>query len=330
VSDELRATARAGSNVAFLKYWGWRDERLHLPLNDSISMTLTDAVTLTTVAYDPDLRTDEVYIDGERVLDHRATRVSRHLDRIRRHYYSMYARVVSLNTFPQGTGMGSSASGFAALTAAAIGAFGEGLPDERELSIRARRACGSACRSVFGGFVHWNAGQGDDSSFAETVFEPQWWDLRDVSVVVSEEPKEIPNRRGHRLAATHPFMPARQRAMPGRAAAMTAAIAQRDFDTLGSLIEQEALEVQAVMLSSTPPCLYFTPATVEILRAVPRWREDRIGVYVTLDAGPNPHLICEAHHERDVVERVESLLGDATVVCSRPGPGVTMIDDHLI
>ena len=328
--DELRATARAGSNIAFLKYWGWRDERLHLPLNDSISMTLSDAVTMTTVAYDPDLRTDEVYIDGERVLDHRAIQVSRHLDRIREHYYRMYARVVSLNSFPQGTGMGSSASGFAALTAAAIGAFDEGLPEERELSVRARRGSGSACRSVCGGLVRWHAGHDDSSSYAETAFDSDWWDLRDVSIILSTEPKEIPNQQGHRLATAHPFMPARQRSLPGRAAAMMAAIAQRDFETFGALLEQESLEVQAVMLSSTPSCLYLAPATVDILHAVPRWREDRIGVYVTLDAGPNPHLICEARHEKAVVERVEALLGNATVLCNRPGPGVTMLDDHLI
>jgi len=330
VPDELRATARAGANIAFLKYWGWRDERLQLPLNDSISMTLSETITMTTVAYDPDLRTDEVYIDGERVLDHRATRVSRHLDRIRRHYYDLHARVVSLNSFPQGTGMGSSASGFAALTAAAIGAFGEGMPEDRELSIRARRASGSACRSVFGGIVRWQAGESDSSSHAETLFEPHWWDLRDVCLVVSAEPKEVPNAQGHRLAAAHPFMPVRQRSLPGRAAAMTAAIAQRDLAAFGALLEQESLEVQAVMLSSTPPCLYLSADTVEVLRAVPRWREDRIGVYVTLDAGPNPHLICEARDERAVVERAEALLDNATIVCSRPGPGVTMLDDHLI
>lgn len=111
---------------------------------------------------------------------------------------------------------------------------------------------------------------------------------------------------------------------------MTAAITQRDFETFGALLEQESLEVQAVMLSSTPSCLYLSPATVSVLRAVPRWREDRVGVYVTLDAGPNPHLICEAGHERAVVERVEALFGDATVLCSGIGPGVTMLDDHLI
>jgi len=79
----LRATARAGANIAFIKYWGTLAGEGNLPLNSSLSMTLSDAVTVTTVAFDPDLRVDEIYLDGERLLDHRAERVTRHLDRVR-------------------------------------------------------------------------------------------------------------------------------------------------------------------------------------------------------------------------------------------------------
>ena len=330
MSSELRATARSGSNVAFVKFWGKRDPSTNVPLNDSISMTLTGAVTLTTVAYDPDLRDDEVYLDGERVLDDRARRVSRHLDRIREHYYPVYARVASMNSFPMGTGLASSASGFAALTTAAIAAHGEGLPDEATLSRWARRGSGSACRSVLGGFVRWRAGMDDRSSFAEPLFGPDWWDLRDLCVVLSARPKEMPTAQGHRLATAHPFMPARQQGLPRRIAALGAALAQRDIEVFGQLVEQEAYETQAIMLSSEPPCLVLLPSTVSFLREVRHWREDGLAVYVTLDAGPNPHLICEGSDAGAVLERIAALAPDAEVLHCRPGPGVQLVEDHLL
>ncbi len=326
----MRATARAGTNIALVKYWGARDPELNLPLNDSLSMTLSDAVTITTVAWDPDLRTDEVYLDGERILDSRATRVSRHLDRIRTDYYRMFARVASVNSFPSGTGLASSASGFAALTVAAIAAFGEGLPGEQELSAWARRGSGSAARSIAGGFVHWRAGTGDDDSVAEQVFDPDWWDLRDLCVLVSASPKEISSLQGHRLAAVHPFMGARQRNLPARLIAVQGALARRDLTTLGELVEQEALETQALMFSSTPPCLYLLPGTVALLHAVRRWREDGLPVYLTLDAGPNPHLLCEGPHQEQVLDAVETLLPRARVIANRPGPGTTLVQEHLL
>ncbi len=328
--DELRATARAGANIALIKYWGARDPERNLPLNDSLSMTLSDAISVTTVAYDPDLRSDEVYLDGERLLDHRATRVSRHLDRIRRDYYRLYARVASCNSFPAGTGLASSASGFAALTTAAIAAFGEGLPTERDLSIWARRGSGSAARSVFGGFAKWHRGTGDEDSHAEPLFPPDWWDLRDLCVLLSSAPKEISSEQGHRLAAVHPFMAARQQILPGRLAAVEGALARRDLATLGELVEQEALEMHAVMLSSTPSCLYLLPGTIAVAQAVRRWREEGLPVYLTLDAGPNPHLLCEGHDEGRVRGAIERLLPGVDVLANRPGPGVTLVQEHLL
>ena len=61
-----KTTCRAGSNIAFIKYWGVADSSLNIPLNNSISMTLADAHTTTTVAWDSssNLSTDTILIDG--------------------------------------------------------------------------------------------------------------------------------------------------------------------------------------------------------------------------------------------------------------------------
>ncbi len=330
VRQEFRATARAGSNIAFLKYWGKRDAEYNIPLNDSLSMTLSDAHTTTTVAWDPDLKQDEIYLDGERILDSRGRRISKHLNKLRQAWYPYFARVVTLNSFPSGTGIASSASGFAALTMAGIAAFGEGLPDEVELSRWARWGSGSACRSIHGGFVEWLGGEDHQSSRARPFLPETAWDLSDVVVLVSGEPKEISSSEGHRIAARHPFMPVRQGLLPSRLLAMKGALAARDLPTLGELLEQEALEVQGIMMSGTPSCLYPTAMTLEVIHRLRRWREEGLPAWFTLDAGPNVHILTESRHVSALVERVRSVSRQLDVLVNRPGGPARLLDQHLL
>jgi len=326
----MRATATACSNIAFIKYWGKRDFVLNLPLNDSISMNLSAAVTTTTVEWDSSLSQDEIYLEGERILDGRGVRISRYLDRIRKDWYRMHARVVSVNSFPAGTGIASSASGFAALASAALGAFGEELPDETEMTRWARRGSGSACRSIQGGFVEWTAGTDDEGSVAQQFCPADHWDLTDLVVLVSRTPKVISSSEGHRIASSHPFMAARQELLPSRILALKGALAQRDFATFGEIVELEAMEVQAIMMSGQPPALYLQPATVALIHGVRAWREeDAIPVYFTLDAGPNMHVLCESKDAPEVRRRIEKLVPRAEILENRPGPPVRLHDEHL-
>jgi diphosphomevalonate decarboxylase len=327
--SELRATARAGSNIAFIKYWGKTDYTLNLPLNDSISMTLSEAVTTTTVAWDEHLDHDEVYFDGERITDARADRISRHLDRVRTHWYRMGARVATRSSFPYGTGVASSASGFAALSTAAIAAFGEGMPDERELTRWARLGSGSASRSIHGGFVRWRAGS-DEDSCAEQLAGPDHWDLRDLVVLISADPKDIPSSVGHRMAAAHAFMARRQEVLPERLLACSQAIARRDFETFAALVEQEALEVQGIMMSGTPSALYPVGLTVDLIHALRSWRAEGLPVCFTLDAGPNLHVLCEGSHAAEVEARIAAAVPRLEILHNRPGPGVRLISEHLL
>ena len=328
---EMRGTASACSNIALVKYWGKTDFAENIPLNDSVSMTLSDAVTTTTVIWDPRLAQDEVYLDGERVLDGRALRVSRFLDRIRADYYRMPARVASMNSFPAGTGIASSASGFAALTVAAFAAMDEPLPDQRTLTGWARRGSGSGCRSIHEGFVEWVGGHDDESSFARPLCAASHWDLHDLVVLVSRSPKAISSSEGHRIASRHPFMPARQQDLPARLLAVKGAIAARDFATLSALVEHEALEVQGIMMSGQPSALYLQPGTVALLHAIRSWRdEDGMPVCFTLDAGPNVHVLCEGKDVPAVRARIEALAPGVTILDNRPGPGARVHDEHLL
>ena len=327
----MKATATACSNIAFIKYWGKSDFDDNIPLNDSVSMCLSDAVTTTTVEWSPDLGQDEFYLDGERVLDGRALRISRYLDRIREQYYRLPARVASVNSFPAGTGIASSASAFAALSTAALAAFGEGLPDSEEMSRWARRGSGSASRSIDAGFVEWVGGTEDADSYSRQICPPTHWDLRDIVAVVSKKEKAISSSEGHKIASVHPFMASRQEEIAARITALKGALASRDFVTFGEIVEHEAMEVQAIMMSGRPSALYMQPETVRLIHALRAFREGSgLPVYFTLDAGPNLHVLCEGKHAHRVEAWLKAAAPDADLLHNRPGPGAQLSDEHLL
>ncbi|HSA83846.1 MAG TPA: diphosphomevalonate decarboxylase, partial [Patescibacteria group bacterium] len=142
----MKATAVAPSNIAFIKYWGKKDEILRLPENGSISMNLSNLLTTTTVEFSDSYKQDMVIYNGakESLVGNRAIT---HIDRIRKlAKIATNVKVVTENNFPSSTGLSSSASGFAALTVAASNAAGLKL-SEKELSVLARQGSGSACRS---------------------------------------------------------------------------------------------------------------------------------------------------------------------------------------
>lgn len=322
------ATADSKANIAFIKYWGARVPDLNIPLNDSLSMNLSDATTVTTVHFG-NYPADSLTIDGRLADEAQTARVSRHLDHLRRLAgVSLCARVVSRNSFPMGTGMASSAAGFAALTVAAAAALGLDLT-ERELSALARLGSGSACRSVPGGYTLWHAGHDHASSYAETVAPPEHWDLRDVLAVVSDEHKAVGSAQGHRLADTSPFLQARLADLPRRLRRVRDALAARDMQTLGEELEAEAIALHVLAMTSRPPILYWESATLEIMRLCPRWRADGIPVYFTLDAGPNVHLICEAASAAAVVEALRAVAAVQRVIVNGPAGGASQIDTPL-
>ena len=367
---EGKASCRAGSNIAFIKYWGVADaatsvasgqrpvvnEDLNIPLNNSISMTLADAHTTTTVAWDnsANLPTDRIVIDGVQLQGAPAERIVAHIDRLRA-LAGVYhkARVVSNNNFPMASGIASSASGFAALTVAASAALGLQL-DATQLSAVARQASGSASRSLFGGFVEWERGWGqgaseeergeregesllsphstflDSRSVAHQMHDEDHWALRDVIAIVSTAAKRVSSSSGHRLAATSPFNAARTQCVSEWLATVRRAIAERDFSLLGPVLEADALAMHAVMMTSAPSLLYWQAGTLEVLHAVRAWREEEgVPVYFTIDAGPNVHLICEADTAAEVERRLRGLAAVRRVLTSGPGPGPRLLDGHL-
>lgn len=316
------ATAEALSNIAFIKYWGNRDHSLRLPSNPSLSMNLAGLKTITTVAFEPDLERDDITINGQRAARPAADRVTGHLNLVRALAgSSSAARVESRNTFPSGAGIASSASGFAALTVAAIAAAGMTLT-ESQLSALARRGSGSASRSIPSGYVEWNIGtepSGADS-YAVSIAPPDHWDLVDVIAVLSAAHKATGSTEGHGLADTSPFQAARVAGAPERLNVCRRALVSRNFEALAAVVEEDAVAMHAVMMTSRPPLFYWQPLTLAIIAAVPLWRSAGLPVCFTVDAGPNVHCLTPSAHVAEVEQRLRAFGVPEVLTAGAGGP----------
>lgn len=322
----MKKTATAPSNIAFVKYWGKKNDALRLPSNGSISMNLSSLFTKTTVNFLNTLKSDDVTVDGVKDTSGRA---SAHLDRIRKLAgISSYAKVVSINSFPASTGLSSSASGFAALTVAAAAAAGLNL-QERELSILARQGSGSACRSIPSGFVEWFDGDTSESSYSASLAPPSYWDIADVVAIVSNEKKEVATTEGQTRTGSSIFFPTRLQHMKEKINRCKVLLEQKNIEEFGLFIEEEALEMHAVMLTSRPPLMYWLPTTVQLMREVKRWRSEGLMVYFTINTGQDVHLICRQKDSQKVAEKLKSIKEVKRVIANTPGEGARLTEDHL-
>lgn len=320
----MKVTAKAPSNIAFIKYWGKKDENLRIPANSSISMNLSDAYTITTAETDENLINDEVSIDGKILAGKDLERISKHVDLLRSGTKNKsYLRIESKNNFPKGAGIASSASGFAALTLAVSKALGLSL-SEKELSILARMGSGSACRSIPDGFVEWVAGDNDKTSYAYSLYPASYWDIADVIAIVGESPKKVSSTEGHGLAESSPFYEARIRKMPEKIEKIKKALADKNFTDFGEILEAEAINMHSVMMTSVPPLYYLNPETLKVMEAVIEWRNEGLESYFTIDAGPNVHVICEEGGSDKIKNKLKEI-GFEKILVNKPAEGAKLI-----
>jgi len=324
----MKATAIAPANIAFIKYWGRKDEELRLPTNGSISMNLSNLLTTTTVEFSSRYKKDEILINNE-INKKENEKIERFLDKVRQiAKTNSRAKVVTKNNFLKSGGLASSASGFAALAMAATVSIGLNL-SEKELSILARIGSGSACRSIPDGFVKWVEGRDNQSSFAQSIFAPDYWNILDIVVVTQTENKKVTSTDGHKLVKTSPFFQKRLRNIKNKIKKIKEYIKQKDFIKFGELVEREALELHAIMLTSNPPILYLQPKSIEIIRAVWQWRSEGLSVYFTIDAGPNIHLICQEKDQKRLIDKLQKIK-DIKYIINSPANGTRLVGKHLL
>ncbi len=322
------AAAIAPPNIAFIKYWGNRDEVLRLPVNGSLSMNLDGLWARTRVTFVPGLAADTLTLNAQPQRGASLERVRAFLDLVRQMSGLRWAAAVqSENNFPAGAGIASSAAAFAALALAATAAAGLEM-DRAALSRLARRGSGSAARSVPDGFVEWEVGQDDRTSYAFSIAPPEHWELLDCVTVISRAHKPVGSSAGHRLAASSPLQAARVDDAPQRIARCRQAILERDFAALAEVVEQDSNLMHAVMMTSSPPLFYWLPATLRVMEAVRRWRREGLPVCYTIDAGPNVHVLCLPEAQEEAQRRLAALEGVQQVIVARPGHGARLLEEE--
>ena len=325
----MKATAKAHTNIALIKYWGKRDEEKILPMNNSLSLTLDGFYTTTTVTFKEELEKDAFVLNEQVVTGEAYNRVTNYLDLIRNlaGKSNLYAEVYSVNAVPTAAGFASSASGFAALAAAATRAIGLNV-NEQELSKITRQGSGSACRSIYGGFAEWVKGEKLDGSdsYAVPIVPKEYWDVRVAAVVLNAEEKNVSSRVGmKRTVDTSVFYQGWLDSISYDLQEIKAGIQDRDFEKVGQIAEANCLKMHATTLGANPPFTYWQDSTLYIMQTVQKMREAGIPVYFTIDAGPNVKVLYLPEHEKLVEETLKQANGVADVILSRAGEGIAYL-----
>lgn len=329
----MKATAAANANIALVKYWGKRDEKLVLPQNASVSVTLDGLETQTTVEFLQKLTKDEVVLDGKKAEGIELERVEKFLDLIREKAgIGENAKVVSKNNFPAAAGLASSASGFAALALAATKAAGLRL-DKRELSVLARIGSGSACRSIFGGFVEWLKGSVADGSdsFAEQLVPGSYWpEFRMIVNVLSDEKKKVKSREGMKQSVeSSPYYGAWLESLEEDLEEMKEGIMQKDIEKVGEIAEHNCLKMHSLMFTTKPAIVYWNDLTVKMMKAVWEMREKGLKAYFTIDAGPHVKVMCLEKDVKKVLGEIKRVKGVKKSIVCRPGFDARLLPKNL-
>ncbi|KAL3838198.1 hypothetical protein ACJIZ3_022789 [Penstemon smallii] len=323
-------TAQTPTNIAVIKYWGKRDEDLILPINDSISVTLDPdhLCTTTSVAVSPDFTHDRMWLNGKEVslsggryqnclreLRSRASDVEDEKKGIKitkKDWEKLHVHVVSYNNFPTAAGLASSAAGLACLVFS-LAKLMNVKEDHSRLSAIARQGSGSACRSLYGGFVKWIMGKeenGSDSIAVQLTDEKHWDDLVIIIAVVSSKQKETSSTSGMRdTVETSMLVEHRAKeVVPKRIIQMEEAIKNRDFPAFARLTCADSNQFHAVCLDTLPPIFYMNDTSHRIISYVEKWNrfEGTPQVAYTFDAGPNAVLI--SHNRKAAAQLLQRLL----------------------
>lgn len=324
----MKITAKAPGNIAFVKYWGKKDPAINLPENGSLSVSLDTMHTITTVEFSSEFEKDFVIIDGNSA-DRELSRIIDHIDLIRQMAgISAHVKMVSQNSFPNSSGLASSASGFAALALAGSHAAGLNL-NEKELSVLARRGSGSAARSIPDGYVEWLRGADNDSSYAYSMFPPEHWDLAAIAVLITQEKKDVTTTQGHAITTSSPFYELRIKYLPKFIEEMKQTIKNKDFEKFGEMLEAECLNFVSMSLTASPYILYWEPTTIRVMKFCKKLRAEGLLAYFTMDAGPQPVIYCQQKDTHKIAEYLKTTDGVIDTIISKPTIGARIIDNHL-
>ena len=345
MSDTTRkVTWQSPSNIALVKYWGKRHEQI--PMNASISLTLSEAHTTTSIVATPNQGDQQIDFLFHGVRNEKfGERVARFVRRAGERHPSLAGynlEIHSENSFPHSAGIASSAS---AMSALALGLCSisdevdEDSPDfTREASYLSRLGSGSAARSVAGPVTVWGKhpavpNSSDDHAVVVDV-HPIFSSFRDSILLIDQGEKSVKSSAGHALMNDHPYAEQRFDRAGRNLSAILEAMRSGDLWKFGEIVESEALDLHAMMMTSSPAYLLMRANTIRAIEKLYQFREKtKTPVFFTLDAGPNLHVLYPEYTAQEVGEWIESemaeLCQDRRVMYDQVSSGPVRKQDSL-
>ena len=297
--DRKPVTVRSYANIAIIKYWGKKNEKEMVPATSSISLTLENMYTETTLSPLPaDASSDAFYINDQLQNEFEHAKMSKIIDRYRPEGAG-FVRIDTKNNMPTAAGLSSSSSGLSALVKACNAYFQLGL-DRKELALEAKFASGSSSRSFYGPLAAWDKDSGEIYP-VETGLK-----LAMIMLVLEDQKKPISSRDGMKLCVeTSTTFEDWIRQSEQDYKDMLVYLKENNFEKVGVLTEKNALAMHATTKTANPPFSYLTDASYEAMDFVRQLREQGESCYFTMDAGPNVKVLCL---EKDL-EHLSELLG---------------------
>lgn len=323
-------TCTAPVNIAVIKYWGKRDEKLLLPTNSSLSCTLSQDLlkTRTTVSVSSEYTSDRLWLNGKEEEVGKSTRLMNCLIETRRLRKELEDKLIqegksevpllskqfihaaSINNFPTAAGLASSASGYACFVYALCQLF-ELTISVSDMSRIARVGSGSACRSLFGGFVAWDMGvkeDGSDSQAVQIAPETHWPELEALILVVCDEKKATSSTTGMQTTVqTSELLKHRiNEVVPRRMKEITQAILAKDFPGFAKITMQDSNQFHAVCLDTYPPICYLNDVSKKIIQLITAYNNGPEGIKAayTFDAGPNAVIYAPRANIKELIRMV--------------------------
>ncbi len=318
VIEKTSFTWKTPSNIALVKYWGKRNPQI--PKNASISFTLKNCHTITTINFNKKKSSDidfEIYFDGIKKEDFKP-KITKFFERILEYcpYILNYKMEIhSENSFPHSSGIASSASGMSAIAMCLMSLEKElnsKLSDDflkQKASFLARLGSGSASRSIEGPLVVWGEHpeiEGSSDLFGirypynvHSIFK----NYQDTILLVDKGEKQVSSTVGHNLMHNHPYAEKRFIQANENLGKLSEILQKGDIKSFIQLVESEALTLHAMMLTSSPYFILMKPNTLQVINEIWKYRDDNnSNICFTLDAGANVHVLYP-EDEKELVER---------------------------
>lgn len=344
-------TCQSPSNIALVKYWGKTEPQI--PKNSSISFTLSNCHTTTTLKYQPKKNHNtsfdfNVFLDGQEKPEF-IPKIAQFFERVE--VYLPFIRLFRFeihteNSFPHSSGIASSASGLSALSVCLMSLQKQIDPDISEedftqkASFLSRLGSGSAARSLEGPMVVWGAHpmiKGSNDLFGvkypkplHSVFET----FNDTILLVDKGVKQVSSTVGHQLMLNHPFSEARFIQAQDNMKRLIPILEMGKLDAFIDIVEKEALSLHAMMLTSDPYFILMKPNTLKIIEKIWEFRKNT-GSHIcfTLDAGANVHVLYPKKDKKLVDNFIGTELIDfcqnKQFIADQVGTGVKILNQDL-